>query len=197
MKEYERVEITSRDAWRGWLQEHHAQRHSIWLVTWKKTAGERHVPYDAIVEEALAFGWVDSLPRKLDEKRTMLLLSPRKPGSGWSRINKERVAKLIAAGRMTPAGQAKVDAARADGSWAKLDRVETLALPDDLQAALHETRDAERNFTAFPPSAKRGILEWIGNAKRAETRAKRIAQTVREAALNRRANQPRQPKGSR
>jgi uncharacterized protein YdeI (YjbR/CyaY-like superfamily) len=116
---YERVEIASRAAWRRWLSKNHARSESIWLVTFKKHTGARHVPYGDVVEVALCFGWIDSVPRKLDEDRSMVLLSPRKPGSPWSKLNKERVERLIAAGLMTAMGLAKVESAKADGSWTK------------------------------------------------------------------------------
>jgi uncharacterized protein YdeI (YjbR/CyaY-like superfamily) len=195
-REMPKVEVTSRAALRAWLRKHHRTRGSIWLVTFKKEAGRSHVPYDAIVDEALCFGWVDSLPRSLDGLRSMRRLSPRAPTSAWSKANKTRAARLIREKRMTRAGLAAIAAAKKNGSWSRLDAVEALRLPPDLQAALAASPSAERNLAAFPRSVKRAILEWITQAKRPETRARRIAETVREAARNRRANQYRQPKGS-
>jgi uncharacterized protein YdeI (YjbR/CyaY-like superfamily) len=119
----------------------------------------------------------------------MLWFAPRKPGTGWSRLNKERVERLLELGALAPAGLAKIRAAQRDGSWSKLDAVERLELPEDLRAALRALPQAAANFEAFPPSAKRGILEWIGAAKRAPTRAARIAETAECAARNERANQ--------
>ena len=187
--DHERVEVTSRAAWRRWLTRHHRQSESIWLVTYKKHRPSLHVSYDEIVEEALCFGWIDSLPRKLDEDRTMLRLSPRKPKSMWSRLNKTRVQKLVSEERMTPAGLAKIEAAKQDGSWVVLDDVEDLVVPDDLAKALSKNKRAKRYFDAFPPSAVKGILWWIKSAKRDATRARRIQETVRLAAMNVRANQ--------
>lgn len=184
-----RIEVTSRAQLRAWLAAHHAVSRSIWLVTWKKRTPERHLPYDAIVEEALCFGWVDSLPRKLDAERSMLLLSKRKPGSAWSAANKARIARLTAEGKMTAAGLAAVDAAKAEGSWSFLDDVERLEVPDDLAAALALYAGAADYFAAFPRSVRRGVLEWIKQAKRAETRGKRIDETARLAQVNKRANQ--------
>ncbi len=183
-----RVPIASRADWRAWLERHHVSSGSIWLVLHKKGQGP-HVPYDDVVEEALCFGWVDSLVRKLDERRSMLLLAPRKPGSAWSKPNKERVARLVASGAMTPAGLAKVEAAKTDGTWTKLDAVETLTVPKDLAAAFRRHAGSAAHFAAFPRSAKRGILEWIEQAKKPETRAKRVAETAALAARNERANQ--------
>ena len=184
----ERVEVRSRAEWRVWLTAHHGQSVSIWLVTWKKGRGP-YLPYGEVVEEALAFGWVDSRPAKLDEDRTMLLLSPRKPGSRWSAANQLRIASMTAWGLMAPAGNAAVARARADGTWSALDDVEALIVPADLAQALEKAGDAAANFAGFPPSARRGILEWILSAKAPTTRALRIADTAERAARNERANQ--------
>jgi uncharacterized protein YdeI (YjbR/CyaY-like superfamily) len=185
----EQVPIDSRAQWRRWLTRHHTRNTGIWLVTWKKASGGPHVAYDDIVEEALAFGWIDSKPRVLDDERTMLWLAPRKAGTGWSAPNKARIERMTAAGSMHAAGLAKIDAARGDGSWTKLDAVEQLVVPTDLAAALKRLPPAAKNFAAFPRSAKRGILEWIEQAKKPETRAKRIEQTTSLAQKNERANQ--------
>ena len=109
---FERVEVTTRTQWRDWLSANHEQTSSVWVVTFKKGASKPRVPYDDLVEEALAFGWVDSLPRKLDAERTMLLMSPRKPGSNWSAVNKARIETMTAAGLMHPAGLAKIERPR-------------------------------------------------------------------------------------
>ncbi|MFN0193169.1 MAG: YdeI/OmpD-associated family protein [Aestuariivirga sp.] len=186
-----RVEITSRKAWRAWLKANHAKSGAVWAVTFKKP-DPRHVPVSDINEEALCFGWIDSLPRKLDDKRSMLLLAPRKPESAWSKINKERAGRLIAEGQMEPAGHKVIDEAKASGTWSKLDGVEALELPPDLTKAFAKSKAALKNFEAFPRSVKRGILEWIIQAKKAETRAARIAETVSKAKDNIRANQWRQ-----
>lgn len=188
MKDHPRVEVGSRAAWRKWLAAHHGQAGSIWLVYGRK-GHPGYLTQDDIVEEALAFGWIDSLPRKLDEKRTMLLLSPRQAASSWSAVNKRRAARMIAAGAMTAAGQAKIDAAKADGSWTRLDAVDALTVPGDLAAAFTRHGDAAANFAGFPPSTRRGILEWLGAAKREATRAKRIEETARLAGKGERANQ--------
>lgn len=193
---YERVEVTSAEQWRAWLADHHADTPGVWVVTYKRAAVDAHVPYDDLVEEALCFGWIDSLPRKLDDERSMLLMTPRKPRSGWSRANKVRVEKLAAAGRIEAPGRAVIAAAKADGSWSALDAVEALEEPDDLRAALDATAGAREHWDGFPRSAKRGILEWILQAKRPETRARRIAETAARAAQGERANQWR-PRGPR
>lgn len=183
------VHPLSRSEWRDWLAANHARTGGVWLVTYKKATGQPRVDYDEAVEEALCFGWVDSKPNKLDEARSLLWFAPRKVGTGWSKPNKDRVERMMAAGLMAPAGLAKVEAAKKDGSWTALDAVERLEIPDDLAAALDARSPARTHWDAFPRSVKRGILEWIGNAKRPETRAKRVEETASLAEKNERANQ--------
>lgn len=183
------VHPKSRAAWRAWLQKHHTRANGLWLITYKIATGKPRVAYEDAVEEALCFGWIDSKTGKLDDERSMLWFAPRKPKTGWSRPNKLRVERLIADGRMTPAGLAKVNAAKKDGSWSALDGVEALEIPPDLRKALAAHAQAAANFEAFSRSIKRGILEWILNAKKSETRARRIDETARLASQNVRANQ--------
>ena len=190
--EFEQVEIRFRAELRQWLLENYARQDSIWLVTWKKHTAY-HVPWETVVEEALCFGWIDSQPRKLDDNRSMIRLSPRKSGSGWSGVNKERVGKLVDTGLMHASGLAKINAAKADGSWTALDQASELTIPDDLAAAFGEHPGSESQFNLFPPSARRAILEWIAVAKRSETRAARVEETARLAQLGQRANQWRKP----
>jgi uncharacterized protein YdeI (YjbR/CyaY-like superfamily) len=190
LDELERVEVRSAAELRAWLAAHHDQPDGVWLITWKKRPGAPHVPYSDVVDEALCFGWIDSLPRKLDDARTMLLLTPRRRGSGWSAVNKEKLLRLEAEGRLAPAGLARIAAAKADGSWTLLDGAETLTPPDDLAAALAAQPAAQAYFERFPPSSRRAILEWLGSAKRPETRAARVAEIVAKAAENRKANFP-------
>ncbi len=186
------VHPLSRAEWRAWLEQNHTRAEGIWLISYKKATGKPRVEYDEAVEEALCFGWIDSKGNKLDEERSLLWFAPRKPKTGWSKPNKERVERLIAAGLMAPAGLVKIEAAKQDGSWNALDAVEALEIPPDLAEALARYSLAQQHFEAFPRSVKRGILEWISNAKRAETRAKRIEETARLAEDNIRANQWRQ-----
>ena len=183
------VQADTRAQWRRWLQSHHTQTTGLWLVMWKKASGRVQLAYDAAVEEALCFGWVDSKAGKLDEHRSLLWFAPRKAGTGWSAPNKQRVQRLIESGAMAGPGLAKVHAAQADGSWSLLDAVEALVLPDDLAQALAAVPAAAEHWHAFPRSAKRGILEWITLAKTAATRSKRVDETARLAGLNQRANQ--------
>ncbi len=195
-EEYEALTVNSREEWRSWLESHHASAPGLWLTTYKKGSGRPHLPYSEIVEEAIAWGWVDSRPRKLDAERSQLLLTPRRPASRWSGANKRRVDRLKAQGLMRPSGLAAVEVAQANGAWTVLDEVEQLVEHDDLRSALDADRDSRRNWDGFPPSSKRTILEWIAAAKKPETRRKRISETVRLAAENVRANHWRQPNSS-
>ena len=189
MAEKEQVQVESRAKLRQWLAKNHERSEGVWLVTFKKHCGDKYVSWDDIVQEVICFGWIDSQARKLDADRSMQWIAPRKPGSGWSRRNKAHVAQLEAAGLLMPAGIAKIEAAKADGSWNALDAVENLEVPPDLVEALAEYIDAVDNFEAFPRSVKRSILEWIQNAKRPQTRQKRVEETARLAQDNIRANQ--------
>jgi uncharacterized protein YdeI (YjbR/CyaY-like superfamily) len=188
------LQVESRAEWRAWLAANHGRTEGIWLITYKKHPHRPYVSYNDTVEEALCFGWIDSKPNKLDDARTMLWFAPRKPGTGWSALNKQRIATLIETGQMMLPGLAKIEAAKQDGSWESLDAIERLEIPSDLAAALAENETALANFEAFPRSAKRGILEWIASAKRTETRDRRIAETVALAAQNIRANSWPKPK---
>ena len=182
----------TRSEWRNWLEMNHTRTNGIWLVSYKKETGKPRFDYNDAVEEALCFGWIDSKPNKLDAERSLLWFAPRKPKTGWSKLNKERAEKAIATGLMTQSGLAKIEAAKLDGSWNILDAIEALEIPPDLEEALATYETARLNFDAFPRSAKRGILEWISIAKKPETRAKRIEETAKLAAENIRANQWRQ-----
>ena len=184
------IEFRSRQQIRGWLEANHATATTFWLVGYKKHVKQHHVPYGDIVEELLCYGWIDSRTRRLDKDRTMLLVSPRKPGSTWSAANKKRVARLIKEGLMKAAGQEKIEQAKKDGSWEYLDDIENLVIPDDLARALNKNQSAQRNFHSFNSSAKKVILLWIKTAKRKPTRLRRINETVRLAAKGIKAAHP-------
>jgi uncharacterized protein YdeI (YjbR/CyaY-like superfamily) len=182
---YEQVHPGTRGEWREWLAANHATSPGVWLVSYKAATGKPRVTYDEAVEEALCFGWIDSRPHTPDDERSMLLFTPRRPRSPWSRLNKERIERLIAAGLMAPAGLAKIETAREDGSWASYDAVEDLTAPEDLLAALAANEAARQHYASFSPSAKKQLLWWIASAKRSETRTKRIAELVAAAAAGR------------
>lgn len=188
-KPTESIQPKSILEWNQWLERNHSRANGIWLITFKQATGRPRIFYDDAVESALCFGWIDSKPRTLDAERSMLWFSPRKKGSAWSKRNKERVEKLVAANRLHEAGLAKIEEAKQDGSWIKLDSVEALEIPSDLRKAFKSNLSSNSNFDAFPRSTKRAILEWIGNAKTEATRAKRVSETASLAAENIRANQ--------
>jgi len=185
----ESIHPKSRAEFRAWLEQNWRQPTGVWVISYKKATGLPRVEYDDLVVECLCFGWIDSKPGLIDEERSRLYIAPRKLGSNWSKINKDRAEKAIALGLMAQPGLDKIDFAKRDGSWNALDEVEALVIPADLRTELQQYPDAESNFTGFPKSAQRGILEWILNAKRPETRQKRIAETARLASENKRANQ--------
>ena len=185
------VQCETRVEWRAWLEANHATATGAWLVTWRKGTGHPILDYEAGIEEALCFGWVDGTAGTVDEQRRKLYYAPRRSRSGWAGSNKARVERLIAAGLMAPAGLDAIERAKANGTWAMLDDVENLLVPDDLAAALEANPPAVDHWAGFPPSARRMILWWIVQAKRPATRAARIEETARLAARNERANERR------
>ena len=184
------LHVETRAEWRSWLERHHEERNGVWLVSWKKATGRPFVPYPDSVDEALCFGWVDSRPNQLDEQRAMRLFTPRNSKSPWSRINRDKVARLMEQGLMAPAGIRSVDAAKANGSWTVSDEIENLVIPRDLASALAANETAGAFFDGFPNSSKKNILWWIKSARKPDTRAARISRTVDLAAGNRMANHP-------
>lgn len=180
----ELVHADTREAWRAWLAEHHTDSTGAWLVMWRAHTGKRRLAYEDAVLEALAVGWIDGQAKTIDDERGALWFAPRRPSSPWARSNRERVERLEAAGLMQPAGRAAVEAAKANGMWNMLDDAERLIEPPELAALLDADPVARTNWSAFPPSARQMALGWIALAKRPETRARRIAETARQAAAN-------------
>jgi uncharacterized protein YdeI (YjbR/CyaY-like superfamily) len=175
------VTVRSRAELRAWLAENHATAKAVWLATWRKPHPDYLAPEDRI-EELLSWGWIDSTPRALDAERTMILIAPRNPGSAWSAVNKALVEQARARGTMTPAGEAKIAEAQANGMWDFLNDVDALIDPPDLTQALSATGTTDF-WTAQPRSIRRGALEWIKMAKSPDTRAKRIRDVTDSAAL--------------
>jgi uncharacterized protein YdeI (YjbR/CyaY-like superfamily) len=187
---YEIIDALNPASWRAWLAAQHTASPGAWLVLYKKASGRpNRLTYAEAVEEALCFGWIDSLPRLKDEACFHLLFTPRKPRSVWSKLNKQRIEKLLADGRMTPAGLTKIEAARLDGSWDTLNASDALQMPPSLTAALAANPVAQQYFEAFAPSTKRQILQYLLSAKRPGTQQKRLAQIVALAAENKKPNQ--------
>jgi uncharacterized protein YdeI (YjbR/CyaY-like superfamily) len=175
--DYPRVHAKTIAEWRRWLRDHHDKEPGVWLVSYKAVTGKARLGYEESIPDALCYGWIDSLNKPLDEERTGLLFTPRKPGSGWSRTNKVRIARLMKEGRMQPAGLAKIAAAKRDGSWTLLDSVEAMQVPDDLRRALGAA--GMRKFEALTPGRRKEHLRMLVTAKRPQTRAKRVADVVR------------------
>jgi uncharacterized protein YdeI (YjbR/CyaY-like superfamily) len=185
----EKVHAETVPAWREWLLANHQAADGVWLISWKTTTGRTRMTYEESVIEALAVGWVDSHKRTIDDERSMLWFTRRNPTSKWARPNKARIELLEQQGRLLPAGRRMVEIAKANGSWSKLDDIENLVMPDDLAVALAERAPARGHWDGFPPSTRRGILEWIMQAKTAITRTNRITETADRAARGERANQ--------
>jgi uncharacterized protein YdeI (YjbR/CyaY-like superfamily) len=179
-----------RAGWRAWLIDNHAAMNGVFLVSWRRGSGRTSVSYEEAVEEALCVGWIDSSGKTIDDERSIQWFAPRRPGSAWARSNKERVERLTAAGLMLPAGFEAIEAAKRSGSWTLLDDVEKLIVPDDLAVALASRPPARERWDAFSRSARRAMLEWIAQAKRPETRAKRIAAIAEGAERDERAYPP-------
>lgn len=189
--EKQRIEYyaKSRAAWRTWLQKNHDKQNHVWLLLYKKDSGVPSLTYDEVVEECLCFGWIDSKPNKKDEQSYYLFIAPRKPKSVWSALNKKRIQKLLAENKMTSAGLQKIEAAKKDGSWIALDKIEALEMPTALKKALAKNKTASTHFNAFPPSVKKAIYQWVISAKTDATLTKRVTETVTLAEQNIRANQ--------
>ncbi|WP_410665886.1 YdeI/OmpD-associated family protein [Amycolatopsis sp. lyj-84] len=174
--------------WRAWLAENAGTAKEVWLIIQHKGNGVASVRIEEAMEQALCFGWIDGLHRKNDATSSRLRFTPRGSRSSWSRVNRERAARLIADGLMTARGRATIDLAKEKGRWQMVPDGE--GVPEDLRVRLDADEAAGTHFAKFPPSSKRLILEWILTAKKPETRERRIARTVELAAVNLRANHP-------
>lgn len=165
-------------AWRAWLAANHATARGCWVMTWRRASGRDPVPYVDLVEEALCWGWIDSTANTYDDDRSLQMMTPRKPKSTWTRLNRRRAADMEAQGRMTDAGRRAIEVAQANGWWTILDPVEDLIEPDDLRAALDADPAARSRWDALAPSARKQLLFQVVSAAGADTRAKRIAKIV-------------------
>jgi len=188
-KNVQAVSAENSTAWRQWLEDNHNSEAAVWLIIFKKESDKASVYYSQAVDDALCYGWIDSKPNKRDEYSYYQYFSVRNPKSNWSKVNKEKVSNLIQQGLMRPAGLKMIQIAKQNGTWDALNDVDNLIVPSDLVKAFDANPTAFDYWQQFPDSTKRGILEWIFNAKRAETRLKRINETVELAEKNIRANQ--------
>jgi len=177
-KTLELVQPRSRKAWREWLKKHHASSSGIWLVIAKKHTGIPSLTYNDAVEEALCFGWIDSLMNPIDEALYKQMFTPRKSKSLWSALNRTRVERLIASVLMTSAGMKMIHVAKESGRWEAHAPSETLTLPPELRKALNANKDAKKNWPTYTESQRKMFLYMVHGAKRPETRAKRVARVV-------------------
>jgi uncharacterized protein YdeI (YjbR/CyaY-like superfamily) len=177
----EAVFAKDRAEWRRWLKKNHAKRGEVWLGFYNKASGKQAISYDHAVEEALCFGWVDGRKKKLDGEAYAFRFTPRKAKSAWSKSNLVRVERLIAEGKMTPAGLVAYQSAG---------RREAAPMPAELPKALEENfrkqREAWENYARFPPGYRRTTAGWVASAKKEETRIKRLAKLIEFSARNER-----------
>ncbi|MGD1807975.1 YdeI/OmpD-associated family protein [Dapis sp. BLCC M126] len=183
-KQLETFQAKNRQQWRKWLEENHKDYVGIWLIYYKVKSGKPSIKYSEAVQEALCFGWIDSKVKSLDSERYMQVFTPRRPKSVWSKLNKQYIQELIKEGLMTEAGLEKIELAKQDGSWTKLDSIEELIVPTDLQQALAANPTAKKYFESLSKSSKKNLLFWIETAKRSDTRLKRIEKIINSAAQN-------------
>lgn len=174
-----------RNAWRKWLDKNHESSTGVWLIYYKKESGKTRVPYADAVEEALCYGWIDSTVNPIDEDGYMQLFTPRKEKSGWSKLNKERIVRLVEQGLMTPAGMKKIETAKKNGSWEKLDGIEAFTIPDELKKAFKANKKAEQYFGTLSNTTRKMILHYISTAKRQETKDNRVAEMMSGLAESR------------
>ncbi len=172
---------SDRSQWRNWLQENHDSASLIWLVFYKKHTGKDCISYDESVEEALCFGWIDSIIKKIDDDRYARKFTPRKPGSKWSKLNIKRVKRMIDAGRMTQQGLDLAEPALKNPELIQkkpADTADPEAVPLHLREALQEDKLASSNFEKFPPSSRKLYISWIDAAKKEETKIRRARKAV-------------------
>nr|WP_294905330.1 YdeI/OmpD-associated family protein [uncultured Lacibacter sp.] len=175
-KEVETFCPSSPKEWRKWLKQHHETKQSVWLLLYKTSSSKPSVSWSDAVDEALCFGWIDSVRKTIDAESFVQLFGKRKPKSGWSKINKDKVTRLTEEGLMTKAGIACVETAKQNGSWSLFDAAEELKIPADLTKAFKEWPGSKKYFLSISKSSRKAILQWLVLAKRAETRQKRIAE---------------------
>ncbi len=178
-----RLVFADRESWRSWLLENHVSESEAWLVFNKRHTGREGVQYDEAVEEALCFGWIDSVIKKIDDDKYMHKFTPRKKKSEWSELNKKRARKMLREGKMAEPGLQRIKEAKADGRWGKVKfRESPVRIPLDLRLALKENSEARDFFDSLAPSYKKLAIGWILAARKDETRQRRIAEVVELSA---------------
>ena len=183
-KEIETYCPKSQKDWRNWLEKNHWLKQSVWLVYFKSSTKIPSISWNEAVDEALCFGWIDSTKKTIDKERYMQYFTRRKPNSAWSKVNKEKVVKLIQNDRMTKAGFDSIETAKQNGSWTILDKVEALVVPEDLKEELANYKGSMEYFDSLSKSDKKILLHWVVSAKRSDTRQKRILEIAENAGKN-------------
>ena len=179
MDQLERIGFKNRNEWRNWLKENHAVAKGIWLIYYKKHTGKPTVYYNDAVEEALCYGWIDSIVKRIDNERYMQKFTHRNPKSSWSEINKQRVEKMITKGKMTEAGMRLVKIAKQNGKWNEVIKSQlNYTLSEDLLEILKKDKTAFATYEKLPPSHKKEYVGWIMSAKKEETRVWRIKKMI-------------------
>lgn len=173
----------NQQEWRRWLQLYHEEKDAVWLIMYKKNSSKPNLSWSEAVDQALCFGWIDSVKKSIDDQKYKQYYSKRKPNSTWSRINKNKVETLIKQGLMTEAGIASITLAKNNGSWTILDQVESLVIPKDLEQEFDLNIDAKAYFERLSKSKRKGLLYWIVSAKRPSTRQNRILEIIKNACL--------------
>lgn len=176
----------NQQEWRNWLEEHHQTADFVWLIYNRKNSPNPNLSWSEAVDEALCFGWIDSTKKSIDETTYKQYFCKRKPKSNWSKVNKDKVERLIEQGLMREAGYKSIAIAKENGSWTILDSVEALIVPDDLKEALDRYEGATAYFEGLSNSAKKSLLYWLVSAKRATTREKRILDIATNASQQQR-----------
>jgi uncharacterized protein YdeI (YjbR/CyaY-like superfamily) len=180
---------TCQEEWRNWLIENHLTKKGVWLFCYKKNTGKPSITWGDAVAEALCFGWIDSVRKSVDEFSYIQLYSPRKAISIWSRINKEKIEKLIREGKMMQAGLESIERARKNGSWTRIDEVEDLSVPKELAKVFRRNKGSLAFFSSLSKSTRKAMLQWVVMAKRPETREKRMQEIAQLAALKQKPKQ--------
>ncbi|HEY5824479.1 MAG TPA: YdeI/OmpD-associated family protein [Cyclobacteriaceae bacterium] len=188
-KEIETFRPTSQQAWRQWLKQNHRSQESVWLILYKKEANKPTINWSDAVDEALCFGWVDSKRKPFDEEKFLQFFSKRKPNGTWSKVNKEKIERLIAAEQMTKAGLKVIEAAKQNGSWTILDEVEKLIIPKDLTKEFKAWPGSKDFFLSLSKSVRKAILQWLVLAKQQETRQRRMSEIAELASQELRPKQ--------
>jgi len=183
-KEIETVCPESRTDWRKWLEKNHQSKQSVWLVFYKKKSKKPTLTWSEAVDEALCFGWIDSVKKTIDTEKYKQYFSKRQAKSNWSKINKDKIEILIEKGLMEEEGYKSIEIAKENGSWIILDGVEELEIPEDLKEEFANYKGSMEYFNSLSKSAKKILLYWGISAKRNETREKRIIEIAENASKN-------------